>query len=189
MNDPTLEFKVLETVHGDDGRLTQKRISEKTKRSVSSVNFALRILAAKGYIKISGANPKRLHYHITPKGMLQKSMLAYSFLKKQTNLYDEVRISLLNKLRTLKQTDTFRVAIFGWTPFTESAMLYLLSEGIQITALYVIEPHAVTECNRIPIRLIDDFVLDCDVLVLMEPLPTGEEEKITVDTLICFPEP
>ena len=54
MDDPVLEYKILEAVHDKEGSVTQRHISEKIGRSVASVNFALRLLAIKGYIKISG---------------------------------------------------------------------------------------------------------------------------------------
>ena len=101
MEDPILEYQVLDAVHVNEGHVTQRHISQRTGRSVASVNFALRLLAVKGYIKISGANPRNLRYHLTPTGILQKSILAYNFLKRQSALYEEVRKDVLEKLKGL----------------------------------------------------------------------------------------
>ena len=48
MEDPILEYQVLDAVHENEGHVTQRHISQKIGRSVASVNFALRLLAVKG---------------------------------------------------------------------------------------------------------------------------------------------
>ncbi|MCX5861811.1 MAG: winged helix-turn-helix transcriptional regulator [Deltaproteobacteria bacterium] len=187
MDDPILEYSILDAVHANDGSLTQRIISKKIGRSVASVNFALRLLAVKGYIKISGANPKNLKYHLTPSGVLQKFVLAYNFLKRQRALYDEVRTELLGRLRGLAREGVVSAAVYGWTPFTEAAILFLISEGIHLTDLYVYSLDGVTSYHGIPVRLIDEFQADCDVLVLMEPLPAEDDSRITTRKEACFP--
>lgn len=187
MEDPVLEYQVLEAVHKNDGSLTQRHISEKVGRSVASVNFALRLLAVKGYIKISGANPRSFKYHLTPSGVVQKTLLAYNFLKRQSALYEEARNGILHSLKDLRTEKVNSVALYGWTPFTEAAMLFLISEGIRVTALYVRNSRSFGSLNRIPVKFIDEFDGDCDVLLLTEPLPAEYEGKISTRKLICFP--
>ncbi len=187
MNDPVLEYNILEAVHENDGKVTQRHISRKLGRSVASVNFALRLLAVKGYIKISGANLRNLRYNLTPSGLLQKSVLAYDFLKRQSALYEEARKTLLGKLEALLTQEVLRVALYGWTPFTEAAILYLISEGIQVVALYVDDVSRVYPCNRIPLRSLEEFQADCDALVLLEQLPSDKEGMIAIKQVAGFP--
>jgi len=187
MDDPVFEYRILEAVHANEGHLTQRDISQEIGCSVSSVNFALRLLAVKGFIKISGANTRRLRYYLTPRGILEKSVLAYNFLKRQISLYEEARKSLLEQLDGLCAEGIRKAAVYGWTPLTEAGLLYLLSQRIKISALYVEKPNDMTHCNRIPCRTIDEFRNDCDVLVLMEPLPETYQEKVTTRKVACFP--
>lgn len=187
MDDPVLEFHVLDAVHKGDGKITQRSISEILGRSVSSINFALRLLAAKGFIKITGSNPKRLKYHLTPSGIMQKSLLAYDFVKRQSALYDHVRIDLLKKLEALTNDGVKKVAIYGWTPLTETAILYLAYEGIQVTAIYTDRPAQLTRWNRIPFSLISNFDNKSEVLLLMETLPDGYKDVVKIRRLDCFP--
>lgn len=187
MDDPVLEFHVLDAVQQGDGKVTQRSISEILGRSVSSVNFALRLLAAKGFIKITGSNPRKLQYHLTPSGVVQKSLLAYHFVKKQSALYDHVRKDLLKKLEALTNEGLKRVAIYGWTPFTETAILYLAYEGVQITAIYTDEPLNLSHWNRIPIRSLEEFQSDCEAMALMEELPVGRGDMIGTRLIHCFP--
>jgi DNA-binding Lrp family transcriptional regulator len=189
MDDPVLEYGILDAVHENHGNVTQRHISQKLGRSVASVNFALRLLAVKGYIKITGANPRNLRYHLTPKGILQKSILAYNFFKRQSALYDEVRKVLLGKLSALAAQGVQKVSVYGCTPFTEITILYLISEGIQVVALYADQAEAEGIFHKIPFRPIADFQPDCEVLVLVDPLPSFWDDKITIRKLGCFPVP
>jgi MarR family len=188
MEDPILEYQVLDAVHDNEGQITQRHISQRTGRSVASVNFALRLLAVKGYIKISGANPRNLRYHLTPTGILQKSLIAYDFLKRQSALYEEVRKDVLGKLKRLAEEGVRKVAVYGRNPFTEGAVLYLVSEGIEVTAVYVDSLDGEGPFfNRIPLRPLSEFQRDCQVLVLMGPLPAEFEQGVDTRTIVCYP--
>jgi DNA-binding MarR family transcriptional regulator len=187
MNNLILEYEVLNTIHGSEGPITQRDISRRIGWSVSSVNFALRLLAVKGFIRISGSNHKRLRYHLTPRGILEKSVLAYNFLKRQNILYEEARKGLLGKLNGLKDEGVTVAAVYGWTPVTEVALLYLLSEGVKVSAIYVNEIIEHSHCNRIALKTIDQFQPDCDVLVLLEPLAEEFDSRLTVRKTACYP--
>jgi hypothetical protein len=187
VGDPVLEYRVLDAVHGNDGTLTQRDISRVIGCSAASVNFALRLLAVKGFIKISGVNPRRLRYHLTPRGVVEKSVLAYNFLKRQSSLYEEARKGLLEKLEALRVEGVRSAAVYGWTPLTEACLLYLISERIEVKGVYVAEPCAIEYCNRIRVRTLDLFENDVEVLVVMEPLSPAEAERIAVRTIEGFP--
>lgn len=187
MGDRVFEYRVLDAVHGNDGNLTQRDISRVIGCSAASVNFALRLLAVKGFIKISGANPRRLRYHLTPRGVIEKSVLAYNFLKRQNSLYEEARKGLLDKLQALREEGVQSAAVYGWTPLTEACLLYLISERIEVRGVYVAAPCSIEHCNRIPVRTLDLFADDVEVLVLMEPLPEVHEGRIGVRMVEGFP--
>jgi len=187
MEDPVFEYKILDALHQGRGELTQRSISEQVGRSVASVNFALRLLAAKGFLKISGANPRRLSYRITARGIIHKSALAYNFLKRQHFLYEQVRKDLMEKLEGVVRRGAKRVAIYGWTPFTETAILCLVLDGVKVAAIYVKEVGEFAQWNRIPVKLIDEFDSDCECILLMEPLPSQFSEKVGELGVRCYP--
>jgi hypothetical protein len=191
VEDPKLEFSILESVGDGEQPLTQRSISKLVGRSLSSVNFALRLLAAKGYIKISGANPRKLRYSLTPQGVIRKSVLAYNFLVRQSNLYDEVRNGLIKELKNVSARRVKTVSVYGWTPFTETAILFLVLEGIAVQAIYVKRSEDIKNLqkwNRIPVKLLDDFEPESEVLILMEMLPRAAKQLSQIETVECFPE-
>jgi DNA-binding MarR family transcriptional regulator len=188
MEDHYLEYQILRAVDQAEGKLTQKDIAKRTGVSVASVNFALRLLAVKGLIKISKGNPRRLTYHLTPRGLFEKGMLAYNFIKRQSALYGEVRTQVVNKLTQLAMEGVRTASVYGWTPLTEASVLYLISEGIELISLYVSGSDAPAHCNKIPCKPIEQFQADCDVLVLLEALPEGVNAQIDVRKLVCYPQ-
>jgi DNA-binding Lrp family transcriptional regulator len=189
MEDPLLEFKILDVLHEEDGNLTQSRLAKRIGRSVASVNFALRLLAVKGFIKISGANRRTMRYNLTPRGILQKTRLAYYFLKRQSALYDEARLGLLERLKSVKRDDVQNAGVYGWGPFTELAILFLISNGIRVSAVYVEDPKAVpfSQTNRIPLRPVEEMAGDEDLIILLERLPRAVERTVAAPTLVCYP--
>jgi DNA-binding Lrp family transcriptional regulator len=189
MEDPVIEFKILDVLQEADGNVTQNRLASRIGRSVASVNFALRLLAVKGFIKVSGANRRNMRYHLTPRGILQKTRLAYHFLKRQSALYDEVRQGLLDKLKTVKQDDVKRVGVYGWGPFTEVAILYLISNGIGVNAVYVEDTDSVSfsQMNRIPLKSVEDLSGEEDLIILLERLPGHVEAEVAAPTMVCYP--
>jgi hypothetical protein len=187
MDDQSLEHSLLDAVRLHGECLTQRILSERVGRSLSSVNFALRLLAAKGFIKISCTGPRKQSYHLTPQGVVQKSLLAYNFLRRQTALYEEVRQQILAILGEIRDDGVKSAGVFGWTPFTETAILYMLLNGIKAVAIYVEEPKAMDQWSSIPFRRIDDFEPDCDVMLLLEPLPERFEQRVTLRKVACFP--
>jgi DNA-binding Lrp family transcriptional regulator len=187
MEDPILDYNILDSVHTSDRNLTQRDLARRVGRSGASVNFALRLLAAKGYIKITGSNPRKLMYHITPAGVLQKTILAYNFLKRQSALYEEVRNGLLKTVKSLRREGVDKAAVYGWTPFTETAILSLILEGVKVTAIYVEGKKEFDPWHRIPCRLISEFENDCQVLLLLEPLGEELADEISARKVECYP--
>jgi len=189
VKDPVIEYRILEALEKNDGDVTQGAVAKSVGLSVASVNFALRLLAVKGFIKIAGANRRNLRYHLTPSGILHKSMLAYNFLKRQSGLYEAVRLRMLDTLKSLAARGLRRVAVYGWTPLTESAILFLISEGVEITAVYVDAPKDMPAAaiNRIPFRLLTDCDHDADALVLLERLPVASEAALDLPKIVCYP--
>lgn len=47
---------------------------------------------------------------------------------------------------------------------------------------------SIAHCNKTPVGLIVDFEPDCDVLVLLESLAEGYEDRITLRRAVCYPD-
>ncbi|MDB3888934.1 MarR family EPS-associated transcriptional regulator [Candidatus Pelagibacter sp.] len=95
----------------EDNLLILRKIAKKTKQSqrqmavelgfsLGKLNYCLKELKEKGFIKIQNFNKsqKKINYFyaLTPKGISSKTLLTINFMKKKMKEYDELKSELQN---------------------------------------------------------------------------------------------
>lgn len=90
------EYDIL-THLSRDGHTSQRRIAARVGLSVGTVNLLLQKMVRKGLVKLERVNGRTLRYIITPKGMAEKTRLAYQYLR---NSYQQI-IKINDALREL----------------------------------------------------------------------------------------
>lgn len=81
---------ILEQVERDPD-VTQADLASRLGVAVGSVNWYLKRLVAKGYIKVAQLQRRRLRYLITPQGIAEKTRLALSYMEVSLRTYRELR--------------------------------------------------------------------------------------------------
>ncbi len=83
--------------------MTQRELSSRLGISLGKVNFLIRALIDKGFIKLTNfkkSNNKYSYlYSLTPHGIEEKAIITYHFLKRKMKEYDELEA----EIRTLKE--------------------------------------------------------------------------------------
>lgn len=83
--------------------MTQRELSSRLGISLGKVNFLIKALIDKGFIKLTNfkkANNKYAYlYILTPHGIEEKAVITYRFLKRKMKEYDELE----NEIRMLKE--------------------------------------------------------------------------------------
>lgn len=126
------DFEILKTVEADSS-ISQRKLSSQMALNVASVNFALQRLVKKGCITMVGENPRRMKYFITPKGLKEKTQLAYKFFGRNINYYNEVRSDIEARIiKATNDTDT-GIAIYGVCELAEIA--YMVVSGMSCNFL------------------------------------------------------
>tara|TARA_B100000029_G_C17164756_1_gene810983 strand:+ start:397 stop:711 length:315 start_codon:yes stop_codon:yes gene_type:complete len=91
------QFEVLRKIKEDD-KITQRKLANKLGFSLGKLNYCLKALRNKGYIKITNfkKNPNKIKYLylITPKGVSQKAKLTIMFMRRKMREYDELKKEL-----------------------------------------------------------------------------------------------
>ncbi|MEE9605370.1 MAG: winged helix-turn-helix transcriptional regulator [Candidatus Scalindua sp.] len=106
------DYHILKTVENDPS-ISQRRLSSQMELNVASVNFALQRLIRKGLIRMVGVNPRRIKYYITPKGLSEKTQLAYRFFGRNLHFYKEVRNDIEARIIKATNGSKTRIAIYG----------------------------------------------------------------------------
>ena len=75
--------------------MTQRKLAKEVGINVSSINFCLKALVEKGWIKIGNfsKNPDKLSYAylLTPKGVAENAALTRRFLQRKMAEYEKLR--------------------------------------------------------------------------------------------------
>ena len=101
-NDPD-HFEVLRKINNSD-KATQRELANELGFSLGKLNYCIKSLKDKGFIKISNfkKNPNKLKYAyiLTPRGITQKTKMTVSFMKRKIKEYDELEKELKKSERT-----------------------------------------------------------------------------------------
>ena len=95
-------FRVMRILH-DSPDVTQRELAEKLGVSVSGLNYCLKALIDKGWVKIqnfsNNQNKLGYAYLLTPTGIVQKASLTSSFLQRKLLEYE----ALKQEIKQIKQ--------------------------------------------------------------------------------------
>jgi EPS-associated MarR family transcriptional regulator len=109
-------FQVLDTLDRQEVS-SQRQLADRAGISLGQVNYILRSLLEKGFVKIDNfrKNPKKISYIylLTPKGIEAKSRLAVSFVINKINEYNGIRERLTDQLKMLEKDGIKRVVFLG----------------------------------------------------------------------------
>lgn len=83
------EFLILSQLEKNE-LLPQREIANITGLSLGTVNLLLKKMARKGLVKVERLNKRNLRYILTPRGMAEKSRLAYSYARRSYRLINMV---------------------------------------------------------------------------------------------------
>ena len=91
------KFRVLRLLE-ESPDLTQREIADKLGISLGGVNYCLRALIDRGFVKIQNfqgsENKLGYAYFLTPQGLYEKSVLAAGFLKRKMAEYEALKIEI-----------------------------------------------------------------------------------------------
>ncbi|MFC2081665.1 winged helix-turn-helix transcriptional regulator [Candidatus Bipolaricaulota bacterium] len=90
VNDQTRELEILEKV-ASDPEVRQVDIATQLGVAVGTVNWVLRRLISKGYVKAKRIGRWQWRYLLTPKGMARKARLTREYVRYSMGVYREAR--------------------------------------------------------------------------------------------------
>ena len=128
-------YHILTYIQQDEN-LSQRRLSSRIGVNVASVNFAIKRLITKGFVKMIGANPRRIKYIITPVGLKEKSELAYKFFDRNFHFYKDVRSDIENKINEISNWENQKIAIYGVNELSEITFLAIQNMELELVGVF-----------------------------------------------------
>ena len=91
-------FEVLRQINKKPDT-SQRELAEQLGFSLGKLNYCLKALVDKGYVKINNFNKKKnklnyFRYVVTPKGISERTKLTVNFMKRKMREYDELKEEL-----------------------------------------------------------------------------------------------
>jgi DNA-binding MarR family transcriptional regulator len=141
------ELTLLEQVENDPN-VNQSTLATQLGVAVGTVNWHLKRLIAKGYVKVQRAERKKLRYIITPEGIALRARLAVDYVEKSLSLYRKTRERVQEHLHKIKRAGYDRVRIVGEGDVADICRLTCLEQGVSVVndpdaPLLVLDGHRV----------------------------------------------
>jgi len=125
------DLQILEQIEQNPD-ITQADLAARLGVAIGSVNWYLKRLVNKGYIKVRQMQRRRLRYLITPHGVAEKARLTASFMEVSMRLYRETRQVAKRYLAEVRQAGYDEVHVEGDNDLTEVCHLTCLEQGIRV---------------------------------------------------------
>jgi DNA-binding MarR family transcriptional regulator len=128
------EMALLENIERDPD-ISQVSLAGHLGVAVGTVNWHLKRLIAKGYVKIKRAERKKLRYIITPEGIALRTRLTMDYIEQQFLLYRNTRKRVIEHLDAIQQAGYSYVRLIGEGEVAEICKLSCLEHGITLVAV------------------------------------------------------
>lgn len=130
-NDPTHELSLLEKIEKDPD-VTQADLATQLGVAVGTVNWHLKRLISKGYVKVMRAERRKLRYIITPEGLAKRAILAVDYIEQQFLLYRRIRGKVTEIVNSLKAQGIHQVRIKGQGDVADICRLTCLEQDVEV---------------------------------------------------------
>ena len=130
-NETTRELSLLEQIESDPD-VTQASLATYLGVAIGTVNWHLKRLIAKGYIKVKRAKRKKLRYIITPEGLALRARLTVDYIERSFDLYRRTRQRVQQHLVEVRQLGSDRVRLIGEGDVADICRLTCIEQGVRI---------------------------------------------------------
>ena len=125
------ELTLLEKIEKDPD-VNQSTLATQLGVAVGTVNWHLKRLISKGYVKVKRAERKKLRYIITPEGIALRARLAVDYVEKSFSLYRKTRQRVREYISEVQDAGYDCLRIVGKGDVADICQLTCLEQGIKV---------------------------------------------------------
>jgi len=130
-NEEFRELTLLEEIENDPD-VNQSTLATQLGVAVGTVNWHLKRLIAKGYVKVKRAERKKLRYIITPEGIALRARLAVDYVEKSFSIYRKTRQRVKEHLTKVQDAGYDSVRILGKGDVVDICKLTCIEQGVEV---------------------------------------------------------
>lgn len=125
------ELVLLEQITVDPDA-TQATLASQLGVAVGTINWHIKRLIDKGYIKVKRAERRKLRYIITPEGIALRARLAIDYIRSSMSLYRLVRERSMKAINQINNAGYHQVSIKGEGDVAEICRLTCMEQNIEV---------------------------------------------------------
>jgi len=129
------QLALLEQIENDPD-VTQASLADHLGVAVGTVNWHIKRLVSKGYVKVKRAQRRKLRYIITPEGLSLRARLTVEYVERNFRMYRRTRQRVTTLLDEVRAAGYDRVCLTGKLDGPEDiadvCRLSCLEQGIQV---------------------------------------------------------
>jgi DNA-binding MarR family transcriptional regulator len=133
ISDHTRDLILLEEIEKDPNA-TQANLAVQMGVAVGTINWHLKRLIAKGYVKARRAQRKKLRYVVTPEGIALRARLTIDYIQSQFQLYRLVRQRMTEALEEIKAGGYTQIQLVAEGDVAEVCKLTCLEQSVAISS-------------------------------------------------------
>jgi len=126
------DLTILEQIEKDPDT-SQANLANQLGVAVGTVNWHLKRLIEKGYVKVRRIKRRKLRYIITPEGLSLRAKLLINYIHSSFDLYRLVRERSLKAIDEIKSQGYPSIQFIGEGEVAEVCRLTCLEQGVKIT--------------------------------------------------------
>jgi DNA-binding MarR family transcriptional regulator len=130
-NDEIRELSLLEEIESNPN-VNQSALATQLGVAVGTVNWHLKRLIAKGAVKVSRAERKKLRYIITPEGLALRARLAVDYVERSFSVYRRTRQRVKDHVTKIRKAGYESVRIVGSGDVADICKLTCLEQGLAV---------------------------------------------------------
>ena len=125
------ELTLLEQIERDPD-VTQASLATQLGVAVGTVNWHIKRLIEKGYVKVKRAERKKLRYIITPEGIALRARLTVDYIERSFDLYRRTRQHVKEHLSEVKKAGYDSVQLVGGGDVADICRLSCIEQDVEI---------------------------------------------------------
>ncbi len=131
---PTEQFRDMHLLAQieQDPDISQAGLARELGVAVGTINWHIKRLVAKGFVKVARAQRRKLRYIITPEGLALRARLTVDYVRNQFDLYRQVRQRVTHLLSAIPDNGQKVVRIQGNDEIAEVCRLTCLEQGVAV---------------------------------------------------------
>lgn len=131
--DPTRDLSLLTQIEADPD-VSQASLASELGVAIGTINWHLKRMVAKGYVKVKRAQRKKLRYIITPEGIALRAALTMDYIRNSFDLYRHVRRKTGMAIEEARQHGFEALGIQGEGEIAEVCRLTCLEQEMPVSS-------------------------------------------------------